>query len=1175
MDKDRKWFPDEQGAGMIPFELREGFGGRHAFSQEIIDEIRKTEPEFGKIIGIDTARFSVSGPERNGVIIPARDPDSAAYKDMRHFLDAGGDERFCSDNIANGSMRIYKQYASDRHSVTVDGQRFGVANLVTFELRLKDEEQPRRSSYIVDDAGVARGRLITPNPIAFGSLDKGKINCLDRTDSSNRGHFQLFDRKGAGYRERFLSKAERRLPAFFKEMNAEIVKGAKSREGYLKGLEEYFQEKRDYDRSLYEKAEKAREIDGADVLKAEQGFRENVSELRSLTDAGAEGGLLKCIAGYRKFADAIKRTEPERMCRNVEKLKGEYEKSQQSLEGIKRERKEYSAEMSERGGKKMPEEERFSRLCILESGRASLTVRIPAGYREEESGELKEIDEKLKRGADTYKEIHKEQLEALGRPGYKEEVYREVRQWVLSPDAGQILDKAKELIDKSGREGRELSSLDVVKIKDMAELEISEGLEKGGQKEPAVQPGERKGREESEFKRMLAGPYGKTDNEREVSISGGVMQQIQKRAWKENALSDDTETGYEMRKAELADELKEKLAAVREDILHYDGVMRELSKGIPPRMLSIYTPFQAAKAEYDFAVSRYVSLGGAAGEGEFVTKGVSGLERILTRREFTRSSAMKSALVNAQLGRSAVVGDIFRKEGKEERSESYCRAVRHLAGYAYVADRTLGRAHVFFADILSRHFMGIDVNLTREREDAVPDMERLDKNGKETDMGDKGDDGIPDYGVPDMDGGRAGVSAPDMAEDTADISTPETQGVLADAKDTGEKELAEDDAGSGAAGYDVAAGEEKLLDTGVEKEEEELPEEELPEEKLPEEAAGMAVLDDRREAAGEVSSGDGDIEGTRKEKRDAVRSVEGIVEDTASDDEVSDRHQADAATERRETEEKKGKEEDREESADAGEEKEDAGEKKETVGEEKEDVGGREEKEELPEEMEEEKGILKEISDAIGQVVQGEEELDDVIDRIGECAAEEGIGRDEVINAVVDGIVKTIAEGEEFPFQEIADIGFELRGIFDDGEFFGEIEESLSERGVHSEELDIITGLIGENLNDDDLKRLPDESGEYEYGDGAVAVFDGDGVHDGFSGQDACFEPEYDKVESCMQEILFEKADWVPAHEIAIDTDSMDIFEPETMQWEDKDFQEELQPFQGNWQEELTEYGLE
>ena len=92
MDKDRKWFPDEQGAGMIPFELREGFGGRHAFSQEIIDEIRKTEPEFGKIIGIDTARFSVSGPERNGVIIPARDPDSTAYKDMRHFLDAGGDE---------------------------------------------------------------------------------------------------------------------------------------------------------------------------------------------------------------------------------------------------------------------------------------------------------------------------------------------------------------------------------------------------------------------------------------------------------------------------------------------------------------------------------------------------------------------------------------------------------------------------------------------------------------------------------------------------------------------------------------------------------------------------------------------------------------------------------------------------------------------------------------------------------------------------------------------------------------------------------------------------------------------------------------------------------------------------------------------------------------------------
>ena len=279
MDKDRKWFPDEQGAGMIPFELREGFGGRHAFSQEIIDEIRKTEPEFGKIIGIDTARFSVSGPERNGVIIPARDPDSTAYKDMRHFLDAGGDERFCSDNIANGSMRIYKQYASDRHSVTVDGQRFGVANLVTFELRLKDEEQPRRSSYIVDDAGVARGRLITPNPIAFGSLDKGKINCLDRTDSSNRGHFQLFDRKGAGYRERFLSKAERRLPAFFKEMNAEIVKGAKSREGYLKGLEEYFQEKRDYDRSLYEKAEKAREIDGADVLKAEQGFREMYQSL--------------------------------------------------------------------------------------------------------------------------------------------------------------------------------------------------------------------------------------------------------------------------------------------------------------------------------------------------------------------------------------------------------------------------------------------------------------------------------------------------------------------------------------------------------------------------------------------------------------------------------------------------------------------------------------------------------------------------------------------------------------------------------------------------------------------------------------------------------------------------------------------------------------------------------
>ena len=58
-----------------------------------------------------------------------------------------------------------------------------------------------------------------------------------------------------------------------------------------------------------------------------------------------------------------------------------------------------------------------------------------------------------------------------------------------------------------------------------------------------------------------------------------------------------------------------------------------------------------------------------------------------------------------------------------------------------------------------------------------------------------------------------------------------------------------------------------------------------------------------------------------------------------------------------------------------------------------------------------------------------------------------------------------------------------------------------------------------------------------------------------------------------MQEIPFEKTDWVPGHESAIDTDSTDIFGPEIMQWEDKDFQEELEPFQGNWQEELTEYG--
>ena len=175
-------------SGFIDFELREGFrGNTDGLTSDDISKLREHDPGFGKIIGIDTTKFYTSGPEKNVTII------KLDYEDIKPALSID-QKGFEKENVVPGSIRAYKEFGQ---SMKVDGMRFGVTNLVTFEAKLKGEDLPYRTTCVMDDSGRVRGFLEVQEPERRIPMDlQAKLDAapgtethftrLDRTDPENR-----------------------------------------------------------------------------------------------------------------------------------------------------------------------------------------------------------------------------------------------------------------------------------------------------------------------------------------------------------------------------------------------------------------------------------------------------------------------------------------------------------------------------------------------------------------------------------------------------------------------------------------------------------------------------------------------------------------------------------------------------------------------------------------------------------------------------------------------------------------------------------------------------------------------------------------------------------------------------------------------------------------------------
>lgn len=257
-------------SGFIDFELREGFrGNTDGLTSDDISKLREHDPGFGKIIGIDTTKFYTSGPEKNVTII------KLDYEDIKPALSID-QKGFEKENIVPGSIRAYKEFGQ---SMKVDGMRFGVTNLVTFEAKLKGEDLPYRTTCVMDDSGRVRGFLEVQEPDRRIPMDlQAKLDAapgtethfasLDRTDPENRACIPGLRNATPEIREAFFDKVEAKMPEFM--------------EKFCDNMKEDFLERKDALIAKLDEAKQERDIVHIDLNKVEL-VRENV--LSELADA--------------------------------------------------------------------------------------------------------------------------------------------------------------------------------------------------------------------------------------------------------------------------------------------------------------------------------------------------------------------------------------------------------------------------------------------------------------------------------------------------------------------------------------------------------------------------------------------------------------------------------------------------------------------------------------------------------------------------------------------------------------------------------------------------------------------------------------------------------------------------------------------------------------------------
>lgn len=315
------------GSGFIPFEFREGFDSstvsdENKLHQGDIEFIRDNyDSDFGMVLGVDTTRFDDG---ENGNI----EVKEISYEDASRIISANtedGDNRFDKSNIEH--IKVYKEFGD---GFPVDNQTFKVTNLVTVEIKLKDETVPYRNTFIADDTGVVRGTLyFQDNEGPFEVAQTDYVPFLDEYSG-----MLALDRQD------FIQKVDEGLPQFFTDFTSKMDAAIDSRKPLQETRLENYSKDKEAIRNVYNKVEMYREIQGSRIAKAEYRLDNTVQKLKSVFEErsgkapdsqeykalSSEYSKLKnnFIDRYFDYMKVTQEVEPTTLNRIVNTVRNEY-----------------------------------------------------------------------------------------------------------------------------------------------------------------------------------------------------------------------------------------------------------------------------------------------------------------------------------------------------------------------------------------------------------------------------------------------------------------------------------------------------------------------------------------------------------------------------------------------------------------------------------------------------------------------------------------------------------------------------------------------------------------------------------------------------------------------------------------------------------------------------------
>lgn len=200
-------------------------------------------------------------------------------------------------------------------------------------------------------------------------------------------------------------------------------------------------------------------------------------------------------------------------------------------------------------------------------------------------------------------------------------------------------------------------------------------------------------KDEKSMYKVQTSPYAKIDPKQEVAISKEKQEELKKEAETEAEKDervikdpDKFDEVYKEKYDQKTEAVKEKLTALKEEILHYNKHLATYDD-IPFKYRGQHAFYQAAKYEHDKAAAEYEKIGGAVGKEQFLCEGMSVLKMYCSLSDLSHSDYAKAIFLNVLRGKpEQSLSDIYKKEDGT-RYEGRSHLIKFAMAESVIRDR--------------------------------------------------------------------------------------------------------------------------------------------------------------------------------------------------------------------------------------------------------------------------------------------------------------------------------------------------------------------------------------------------------------------------------------------------------------------------------------------------------